>query len=323
MRCTKCGSVNVTKLESQDNYRRFVCNDCENTMVKKKTRPPLPKEDVEAANAAPVNLNKKTDVNENSEYQPTPLEAFSDEFKSQIQRIQTFAKSINSSNYKEKLFNAKMAVRYVCVAVVVVTIVGAYKSGENTAMQEEWLRKKSDYNDLVKQTNSTRSGLKALKNEQKKLQAEVDNKADLVNQLNAFASKKEEKESEISELESQISDLETDKNALEKDITNLSDEVDDLTAEKEKLTGEIAKAKGKGYTLTAGKYTGGDDIPVGTYNINWISGHGNVFVGRQVNEMFGSDSSWGYIKSYKNAEVDYLTEIEISGNVKVQFKAKD
>lgn len=292
-------------------------------MVKKKTRPPLPKEDEKISNAPAVNLNKKSEINKKTEYQPTAFEAFFNEFKSQIGRIPSFVKSINSSNYKNKLFNAKIAVRYVCVAVIVIAMVGAYKIGENTAMQEEWLRKKSNYNDLVKQTNSTLSELKALKNERQKLQAEVNSKADLVNQLNDFKSNKEERESEISELKSQISDLKTDKKALEKDITSLSNEVDDLTAEKEKLTGEIAKAKGKGYTLTAGKYTGGDDIPVGTYNINWLSGHGNVIVdhAREVNEIFGTSTY--AIKSYKNCNISYGTEIEIAGTVKVQFKAKD
>ena len=80
--------------------------------------------------------------------------------------------------------------------------------------------------------------------------------------------------------------------------------------------------------MTAGLYYGGDDIPVGTYNIEWVSGSGNVFVGQYtkgdiVNEIFGKDSSWGYIKSYKNAYVGDGTEIEIRSNLKVRFKAKD
>lgn len=170
-----------------------------------------------------------------------------------------------------------------------------------------------------------------------KLQSEIDDKTAIAEELKDIEQSQADKSaelkrlnSEITSLKNEITSLKTDKSNLEKDVTNLtsekktlSKETSDLSKEKQRLTKEIAEAKGKGYTLTAGVYTGGEDIPVGTYNINWVSGNGNVFVGYQVNEMFGSDSSWGYIKSYKNAKVESGTRIEIAGNVKVQFKSKD
>lgn len=177
-----------------------------------------------------------------------------------------------------------------------------------------------------------------------KLKGEIDEKTVIAEELKNIEQTQADKSSELKELKEEISSLKkdanalkndisslkTDKDSLEKDITKLKDEkktlsqeTADLAKEKKKLTGEIAEAKGKGYTLTAGVYIGGEDIPVGKYNINWVSGNGNVFVGYQVNEMFGTDPSWGYIKSYKNAEVEYGTRIEIKGGVKVRFKAKD
>lgn len=276
--CPKCKSKNISKTETG-----YVCNEC---------------------------------GNEFPEYQPTTIEVFSDECKDKFGGFLSYVKSINASDYKEKLFNVKMVRRYISVAVLVAVVIGAYNTGKSVAIEETWLMRKADYQTTVDEQAKAENKLM-------KLEKEIASNSDMIADMRLFEQKRVDKWAQIDSLREQIADLNSDKEDLERDITNLSNEVTELTKEKEKLTGEIAAAKGKGYTLTAGLYVGGDDIPTGTYNINWISGSGNVFVGRQVNEIFGNNSRYGYIKTYKNCDVSYGTEIQIKGNLKVQFKAKD
>ena len=279
--CPKCKSQNIAKEGSG-----YVCNEC---------------------------------GYEFSEPTTNPLRSFVTECRSRIERFVSFFKSVDSSNYKNKLLNARMAVRYVFMLVIISIILIAYNTGKNIVVNDEWMSRKSDYQTTIDEYNNAEKKLP-------KLRAEIVSNSDLVFEIRDFKRNKSKKESEIKSLEEKIADLAVEKSNLEDDIDNLEDEVKELKNEKEKLIGEIAKAKGKGYTLTAGKYVGGDDIPIGTYNINWISGNGNVIVGlhgSEVNEIFGSNSQYGYIKSYKNCDISYGTDIVISGNVKVQFKAKD
>lgn len=272
--CPKCKSQNIAKEGSG-----YVCNEC---------------------------------GYEFSEPTTNPLRSFVAECRSRIERFVSFFKSIDSSNYKNKLLNARMAVRYVFILVIISIILMAYNTGKNIVVSDELLSREADYKATIDEYNVAQKKLPQLK-------AEIASSSDLVAEIQDFKSRKATKESEIKTLSEQIDDLTVDRN-------NLEDDIKELQSEKEKLTKEIAKAKGKGYTLTAGKYVGGDDIPIGTYNINWISGNGNVIVGlhgSEVNEIFGSNSQYGYIKSYKNCDISYGTDIVISGNVKVQFKAKD
>lgn len=269
--CPKCKSKNISKLGTG-----YVCNEC---------------------------------GNEFPAYQPTPIEAFSDECKEQANSVLSFVKSIDSSNYKSKLLNVKMAFRYTVLAVLIIIVVSAYNMGKGSAVRSEWLSHEAEYRNTIAEYDEA-------KNKLPELQREIVSNSSLIAEINGYKEARSGKQAELEILAKQVANLTEEKDDLEEQVA-------DLTKEKELLTGEIAKAKGKGYTLTAGKYIGGEDIPTGTYNIIWVSGSGNVFVGRQVNEIFGNNSRYGYIKTYKNAEVDYLTEIEIHGNVKVKFKAKD
>ena len=223
-----------------------------------------------------------------------------DDFSSVLQSLKN-----GSSKLSSKLVFA-LIIGFVLVAVVFFNI------GKSVSVDQTWLSKKSNYQEIIQEY--TKASI-----ELHKLKKEIASNSDLVSEINSYKKNK-------NDLERQISELKENKEKLESNISKLSEEVKDLTKEESQLTGEIAKAKGKGYTLTAGKYVGGDDIPIGTYNINWISGNGNVIVGlhgSEVNEIFGSNSQYGYIKSYKNCDISYGTDIVISGNVKVQFKAKD
>jgi hypothetical protein len=47
------------------------------------------------------------------------------------------------------------------------------------------------------------------------------------------------------------------------------------------------------YVLTAGNYYGGEDIPVGRYDMVWVSGEGRYYVHRAD----GSGMSGGYMKA--------------------------
>jgi hypothetical protein len=78
--------------------------------------------------------------------------------------------------------------------------------------------------------------------------------------------------------------------------------------------------KQKDYTLTAGRYKVGKDIPEGTYDIVWVSGSGNCFT-QGVNEIFGDNEKYE-IKQYKNAELGSGTEVKITSTLKVKFVSK-
>lgn len=67
-------------------------------------------------------------------------------------------------------------------------------------------------------------------------------------------------------------------------------------------------------TLSSGNYTAGVDFLAGIYDIRLVQGSGNVISSEAgVNEIFGSNTDYGYIKSFKNAPFTEGAELEISG----------
>lgn len=100
----------------------------------------------------------------------------------------------------------------------------------------------------------------------------------------------------------------------EQDFENILESLD-FDAQSEAINKTVKKE------FTAGKYTVGKDIPEGIYDIKWVSGAGNCFVGNEVSEMFGSDTKY-YIKEYKNAELKVTDKIEITSTLKVSFNPK-
>lgn len=78
-------------------------------------------------------------------------------------------------------------------------------------------------------------------------------------------------------------------------------------------------------TLGAGTYIAGDDFEFGTYNLSLVSGSGNVYGYSfadgllTINEVFGSSSSWGQIKTYNNLDLNAGDELHIEGGVKIKL----
>lgn len=78
----------------------------------------------------------------------------------------------------------------------------------------------------------------------------------------------------------------------------------------------------KEYTLCSGHYVPGADIPVGTCNVELVSGVGNVHSGLLVggiNEVFGARAT----KNFKNLKLPLKDVLTISGDVKVKITYTD
>lgn len=83
-------------------------------------------------------------------------------------------------------------------------------------------------------------------------------------------------------------------------------------------------AKGEDITITAGKYTVGEDIKPGKYDAIAQSGSGNFFVygSNPVNEIMGvTDDSW-YLRTYNNVNLKNGDTVEIKNNLKILLQAK-
>lgn len=77
------------------------------------------------------------------------------------------------------------------------------------------------------------------------------------------------------------------------------------------------------YTLGAGHYTAGVDLPVGKCNLTAVSGNGNVSSSNMfnggINAMFGVDDGNGlYESSFNGLKIKENVELKISGDVVVQ-----
>ncbi|MDF2589667.1 MAG: hypothetical protein K0S41_3508, partial [Anaerocolumna sp.] len=78
------------------------------------------------------------------------------------------------------------------------------------------------------------------------------------------------------------------------------------------------------YTLTAGYYIVGVDIPVGVCNVIAISGSGNVFsYDHKINEVFGVDPE--DVSSFEGLKLEKRITLRVSGNlnIKLEYKSID
>lgn len=80
----------------------------------------------------------------------------------------------------------------------------------------------------------------------------------------------------------------------------------------------------KEYTLAAGYYTAGIDIPAGKCNVVAVSGNGNLSSSNLwsggINEIFGIDDGSGYYtESFNGLELPEDTVLEISGKLKIKI----
>lgn len=75
----------------------------------------------------------------------------------------------------------------------------------------------------------------------------------------------------------------------------------------------------KEYTLTAGNYAVGEDIPSGKYDVEWVSGRGNCFAG-DMTETFGDNEH--AIRNFKNLTLKNNDTIEVKGTLEIKFISK-
>lgn len=80
----------------------------------------------------------------------------------------------------------------------------------------------------------------------------------------------------------------------------------------------------KEYTLSAGYYTAGVDIPAGKCNVVAVSGNGNLSSSNLwnggINEIFGIDDGSGYYtESFNGLELSEDAVLEVSGNLKIKL----
>lgn len=84
-----------------------------------------------------------------------------------------------------------------------------------------------------------------------------------------------------------------------------------------------AKLQARERTFSAGKYIVGTDIDEGTYDIQAISGGGNIFISPyELNEIMGVDDPDFYLEYYSNASLTVGSEIEIKSTLTVKFIPK-
>lgn len=82
---------------------------------------------------------------------------------------------------------------------------------------------------------------------------------------------------------------------------------------------------GKRFVLCAGRYKGGIDVPVGTYNLKILSGRCMIETARPNNIYFWMDSNeegrikYGKTEKYHGLQITEKTILKISDNAKIEF----
>lgn len=142
-----------------------------------------------------------------------------------------------------------------------------------------------------------------LKDEYQSLDKQVEEKQEILKKAEDYETQSQEKEEQISSLNSEIE--------------SKQQELDKINGELEARNAELEKVKGEPISLSADIYIVGRDISAGVYDIEWVSGNGNCFTD-VVNEIFGNRSE-RYITEYKNAPLTTGEEVEIKGNLVLNF----
>ena len=111
-------------------------------------------------------------------------------------------------------------------------------------------------------------------------------------------------------------------NKLNVTVKDLQSQVKELKANIEKLT----VGEDKSVDLTTGFYTGGLNLPIGTYTISSKSGAGNLVIydGKgmlKVNEIMSLTES-GTTPKVNNVPLDKGSKIEITGDAVITFTKK-
>lgn len=212
----------------------------------------------------------------------------------------------------DKEFDAK---QMVIASVVAVAVIGASfgignSIGNNASFDKQVIQEAAGIQ------NSQEKSYIDLQEKLKGMNADIDAAKETLGKIKEYTDTKGAKDKEIADKNAQIKELNVK-------ITQLNTDIQSKNKELVSVSGKIADAKAAPITLSAGNYICGKDFPAGTYDIRWVSGHGNFF-GRgnaRISEMIGSDPRF-YIKEYKNATFSEGDTIEIKGSLKVNLVPK-
>lgn len=105
--------------------------------------------------------------------------------------------------------------------------------------------------------------------------------------------------------------------------SNISDPPNSNNPNPPTPTTPIYEIKAFEIELTAGHYTFGVDFPYGTYNLEWISGLGNVMSSNMfsggINQIFGSGNDGVSIKEFKNAKLTKDVILTITQDLRIKI----
>lgn len=153
-----------------------------------------------------------------------------------------------------------------------------------------------------------------LKNQQSEFDKKIAEKQEILDRMDSNIQKKN---SELEEAKTYIDNYTSNKEKYDSEIKSLEEQISSKTAELSTLTASVEQKKGEPLYFTAGQYTAGEDFPVGKYNIELVSGNGNVHsYGAGVNETFGTRTDY-YIQEYKNAKFDKGDILDLNNDLHI------
>lgn len=168
-------------------------------------------------------------------------------------QVTTTSEEVGRSIKKKTIIAGAIILVVVAIALYVSYVFG-YSDGENAAINDRVLEsiqeKNDEYADISAKIDTYSD--------------ELEEKKDLVAQVEEYNANKDKYQSELSDLQKQVDDKKSNLSAIESDITAKQAELD-------KLNGEIVKASGTPITVPSGDYTIGSDIKAGRYRISGSS----------------------------------------------------
>lgn len=220
----------------------------------------------------------------------------------------TYAKKIKMFTIKEKVISGAFVFVVLLLGCIIAFSQGKVAKIDSAAV----LYEKDVLLEQNKEYKQKQKELSDLELEVKKIDDELADQQELLNTFNDYKTNKENKDAELVQLDNSIAEKTNS-------LTSLDTQVQEKQNELDKLTGAITKAKSE-KILTAGVYTVGVDVEIGTYDVQLVSGKGNFFVrgSTYVNEIFGKGFDM-YIQEYKNMTISYGDEIEVCGSLKVKL----
>ncbi len=143
----------------------------------------------------------------------------------------------------------------------------------------------------------------------------------------------ERRDEQISKLKEELSEKDEQSDYLQKEILRLNylarkqnEYIKKLSSEKSGLNKEeLEKSDLDRFVLCAGKYKGGVDIPIGSYNLVILSGSGGVETNKPEDIYFRMESDaeqrkeYNWIEKYRNLEISEDTLLKISDGAKIEF----